>query len=103
MKKIFLLFLLLNFVAACQSTKDALTLQKKNTTDEFMIEKKSPLVLPPNFNELPVPDSEKISAKNNSVNNDDIESIVNKNKSLSNQTKNSKSTSLEKSILEKIE
>ena len=103
MKKIFLLFLLLNFVAACQSTKDALTLQKKNTTDEFMIEKKSPLVLPPNFNELPVPDREKISAKNNSVNNDDIESIVNKNKSLSNQTKNSKSTSLEKSILEKIE
>ena len=103
MRKIFLLFLLFNYVVACQSTKDALTLQKKNTTDEFMIEKKSPLVLPPDFNELPVPDKEKISSINNSVNNDDIESIVNKNKSSSNQTKNSKSTSLEKSILEKIE
>ena len=103
MRKIFLLFLLFNYVVACQSTKDALTLQKKNTTDEFMIEKKSPLVLPPDFNELPVPDKEKISSINNSANNDDIESIVNKNKSSSNQTKNSKSNSLEKSILEKIE
>ena len=43
MRKIFLLFLLFNYVVACQSTKDALTLQKKNTTDEFMIEKKKPV------------------------------------------------------------
>tara|TARA_B100000575_G_scaffold228781_1_gene189615 strand:+ start:140 stop:391 length:252 start_codon:yes stop_codon:yes gene_type:complete len=29
--------------------------QKKNNTDEFLVEKKSPLVMPPDFNELPIP------------------------------------------------
>jgi hypothetical protein len=29
--------------------------QKKNNTDEFLVEKKSPLVMPPDFDELPIP------------------------------------------------
>ena len=28
---------------------------KKNNTDEFLVEKKSPLVMPPDFDELPIP------------------------------------------------
>ena len=29
--------------------------QKKNSTDEFLVEKKSPLVMPPEYGELPIP------------------------------------------------
>jgi len=39
--------------------------QRKNSTDEFLVEKKKPLVMPPNYNELPEPDSSKISATEN--------------------------------------
>ena len=51
-------FILLNFIlllASCGTTKDAFVNQKKNSTDEFLVEKKSPLVMPPDYNELPIP------------------------------------------------
>ena len=42
MKKITLIFIALFFLASCQSTKDAFTLKKKSSADEFLVEKKSP-------------------------------------------------------------
>ena len=51
-------FILLNFVlllASCGTMQSAFENQKKNNTDEFLVEKKSPLVMPPNFDELPIP------------------------------------------------
>ena len=51
-------FILLNFIlllASCSTAKDAFVNQKKNSTDEFLVEKKSPLVMPPDYNELPIP------------------------------------------------
>ena len=42
MKKITVLFITLFFLASCQSTKEAFTLNKKKTTDEFLVEKKKP-------------------------------------------------------------
>ena len=40
----------------CQSLKDGLEGNKKSkTAEEFLIEKKNPLVLPPDFEELPEP------------------------------------------------
>jgi hypothetical protein len=51
-------FILLNFVllfASCGTVKNAFENQKKNNTDEFLVEKKSPLVMPPDFDELPIP------------------------------------------------
>jgi len=50
--------ILLNFVlllASCSTMKSAFVNEKKNNTDEFLVEKKSPLVMPPDFNELPIP------------------------------------------------
>ena len=55
MKKIIVIFITLFFLAACQSTKDAFTLKKKSSTDEFLVEKKNPLELPPDYGELPLP------------------------------------------------
>ena len=51
-------FILLNFVlllASCSTMKSAFVNDKKNNTDEFLVEKKSPLVMPPDFDELPIP------------------------------------------------
>ena len=55
MVKILLTFFILIILAGCQSAKDALTLKKKNNSDEFLVEKKSPLVLPPDYGQLPQP------------------------------------------------
>ncbi|MDC3036705.1 DUF3035 domain-containing protein, partial [Candidatus Pelagibacter sp.] len=62
--KNFLLLLIFIFLVSCGS--DALTLKKKSSTDEFLVEKKSPLVLPPNYGKLPVPDDISVTEKSNS-------------------------------------
>ena len=49
MKKILLLLFLIVFLSSCQSAQDAFTLKKKTSSDEFLVEKKSPLVMPPNL------------------------------------------------------
>ena len=51
----FYLFLIVILLSGCQSVKDGLTGQKKSNSDEFLIEKKNPLVLPPEFVKLPEP------------------------------------------------
>ena len=58
-RKIIYLSSILFLITACADTwgsvKRGLTGQKQNSTDEFLVEKKDPLVLPPNFEDLPVP------------------------------------------------
>ena len=98
--------LLLSFflcLTACQSTKDALTLKKKNTGDEFLVEKKSPLVLPPDYGELPTPGE--VTIKDEKTSDDDIQITLSNNELILKQEtiKNSKPTSIEESVLEKIE
>ena len=53
-RKYFLIFLLL-FLSSCQNVKNALSGKKYENSDEFLVIKKNPLVLPPNFNDLPTP------------------------------------------------
>ena len=101
MKKITVLFITLFFLASCQSTKEAFTLNKKKTTDEFLVEKKNPLVLPPDFGDLPVPEN----IENIKTNNDTSKNIITLNKEdLSNKKlkKDSELSSIEKSIMENI-
>src|SRR5210317_260792 len=45
----------------CSTIKEGFTSQKKNSVDEFLVEKKSPLVMPPDFEELPVPGVETVT------------------------------------------
>ena len=54
-KNIFYLVLMLASVSACQSVKDGLSGNKKSNSDEFLVKKKNPLVLPPEFDKLPAP------------------------------------------------
>ena len=67
MKK-FKFFILLNFVLlvySCSSVKEGFTNQKKNSSDEFLVEKKSPLVMPPDYKELPIPNQNNKEQKKN--------------------------------------
>ena len=65
MKKLKLLIFVL-FLNACTSVEDAakvLRNEKIQNTDEFLVEKRKPLVLPPDFSEIPEPGS--ITSNNN--------------------------------------
>ena len=64
-KNIFYLLLILVLFNACQSVKDGLTGKKQTNTDEFLVEKKNPLVLPPEFDILPRPKSSEEDNINN--------------------------------------
>ena len=57
MKKFILIILVFNFVYSCGSVSEGFKLKKDNTGDEFLVEKKNPLVLPPEFNDLPKPEN----------------------------------------------
>ncbi len=52
----FLIYILMFIIlSGCQNVKDTLSMKKKKSYDEFLIEKKNPLVLPPDFSKLPKP------------------------------------------------
>ena len=95
-------FITLNIVlmlCSCGTIKEGFTNQKKNSSDEFLVEKKSPLVQPPSYGELPIPSNEKTNKKNQTNN---IESLIIKKKN-DEKLKNIESDkNFEQSILEKI-
>ena len=58
--KIFKKIILLSFLyilTSCGTLKEGFKNQKKDSSDEFLVEKKSPLIMPPDYNELPVPNA----------------------------------------------
>ncbi len=57
-------FIFLTLLNSCGVIKDGFSLQKKDNADEFLVEKKNPLKLPPKFDELPFPKT------GNKINND---------------------------------
>ena len=57
----------------CGVVQQAFDPQNKNTSEEFLIEKKSPLSIPPSFEELPVPSNEKVDEESQLRN---IESLI---------------------------
>ena len=61
-------FGLLFLLSSCQSAREGLAGGKKNNTDEFLVQKKNPLVLPPDYNDLPLPKDYKIKDDQSSAN-----------------------------------
>ena len=103
MKKIFFLLIFAYVLSSCQSTKDAFSLKKKPSRDEFLVEKKSPLVMPPDYGKLPKPSDGNVNQKSKKLSNkDDIKKLLTNNDNSLSQEKNKKPSSIEKSILEKI-
>ncbi len=101
MKKIkSILFLVVVFFTfqSCETVKEGFTSQKKKSTDEFLVEKKSPLVMPPDFNELPLPKTSENNEENESENN--IEKLLSNNNST--ESSGVQDKNFENSIIEKI-
>ena len=101
MKKIkVMLFLTIVFFTfqSCQTIKEGFTSQKKKSTDEFLVEKKSPLVMPPDFNELPLPKISENIEENEPENN--IEKLISNNNS--SESSGVQDKNFENSIIEKI-
>ena len=97
-KKTILMFSLFFFLASCGGTFDSikrgLTGEKAASTDEFLIKKKDPLILPPDYENLPVPGDRTAS---------EIEKIPSFKETLEGTIEEtSSSSSVEGSILEKI-
>ena len=85
-------------LSSCGTIRDGFSNQKKNNSDEFLVEKKSPLVMPPDYNELPIPNDEKTEKETK-----DIKSLISKSKQEEiSEDLNKKNSSFEGSILKKI-
>ena len=97
-KKIIYFLFLLIFIASCttlDSVKRGLTGEKKKSSDEFLIKKKDPLILPPDFEDLPLPDE--ITTETEEISN------FEKTLETSMEETSSSSGSVEQSILKKIQ
>ena len=100
MKIILFITFLIFIVTSCTSMKEAgqvLRNEKIKTTDEFLVKKKQPLILPPDYDKIPEPGS------SNKIQNNDknkIRKILKQ--SESDQADMNKSGSVEKSIIDKI-
>jgi len=97
-------FFILLFLNSCGTIAEGLGGSKKKGSDEFLVEKKSPLVLPPSFGELPEPGKEPeeniIADKKDTS---DIEDIINQSSStITSEKSDDTKNSIEQSILKKI-
>ena len=97
MKNFWLLISVFLFIVSCGDVGKILRNEKIKTTDEFLVKKKGPLVLPPNYEVIPKPDTIKKKTENNQ---NKIKSILKTPKK--EKKKSINSLSIEKTILEKI-
>ena len=118
--KLFIIALTFLFiVSACAKLSEGMTGSKRSkSSDEFFVYKKKPLVLPPDFNDMPMPKptqkkqtqdndiEDLLGIKNQTQNNNDLNDIVdllrNKKKTNSNTSQSESDKSLENSIIKKI-
>ena len=101
--KTILLLIFLVFLNTCQSIKDGLGGRKQENSDEFLVEKKNPLELPPDYGELPTPRTDKDENKTSEKIDEEIEKLF-KNVEESESTTSTSDTnrSAEDFVLKKI-
>ena len=100
MKKNYIYLIFIIFLSSCASMKEAgkvIRNEKVSTTDEFLVKRKEPLVLPPDYNIIPEPESLKKSKQNEDQK---IRKILKA--PLEKSSGKSKSLSIEEKILENI-
>ena len=101
MIKIFFLITLLFVLCSCQGVKDALSGKKYENSDEFLVIKKNPLILPPNFNDLPTPEDVADVTQIENIENE-IEDLLSSIKDDEEVLESSSSSDTESFVLEKI-
>ena len=99
LKKITYILIIMHFVTSCADTfrnvKQGITGEKRESSDEFLVQKKDPLILPPDYENLPTPDDRAAAAE-------DITTFE-KNLGISIEDTSQTSSSVEESILKKIQ
>ena len=104
-KKIIIFLSSLLFLLSCSGAKDALQGKKRaDNSDEFLVEKKNPLTVPPDIDELPVPLDQEGQAEIDDQEDINIKKVlkIDENKDTNVESNNENQNSLEKTILEKI-
>ena len=101
MYKNFFLVISLLILCSCQNVKDALTGKKYENSDEFLVIKKNPLVLPPNFNDLPTPKDVTDTTQIENIENE-IEDLLSSIKDNNEVSESSSYNDTESFVLEKI-
>ncbi len=77
--------------------------KRSKSSDEFLVHKKKPLVVPPDFDDMPSPQKKEKDVQTLSTSNDGIEDLLNmKKKENDKNSQIGKDMSLEQSILKKI-
>ena len=97
-KNIILYFIALLFLYSCGTASDVgktLRNEKIRTTDEFLVKKRQPLSLPPDYEDLPEPGTQNSDKKNE----DDINKIL---KIPKKQSETKSSSTVEQSIINEI-
>ena len=88
-------------VTSCQSVKNALSGVKQENSDEFLVQKKNPLVLPPDFTDLPQPFEESSQVTEIQIE-EDIEKLLGMENKVEDTNNTSNSSSIESFVLKKI-
>ena len=92
-------------ISSCQSTKEALEGKKRSEQgDEFLVQKKNPLAMPPDYEKIPKPGNQEVSPKTFSENND-VKDLLNieESDSISKKVDDDSSENIESAIIEKIQ
>ena len=88
-------------LSSCNTVQKAFDPERKNSSEEFLVEKKSPLSMPPDFDKLPVPQN---NNKDNQDQSKDIELLITETDKSKKQLTETESSDkdFEKLILDKI-
>ena len=91
------------FLYSCQTAKEALGGKKRSEQgDEFLVQKKNPLAMPPDYEKLPTPGGKKVSPETFSKNSD-VKDLLNIDESALNNDGNDSLGDVESSIIKKIQ
>ena len=82
---------------SCSTVKEGFQNNKKNNSDEFLVEKKSPLVMPPDFDKLPIPST---NNENEEFTQNSLKEMIQKNNKSSASSNASKN--FQESLIDKI-
>ena len=93
-----ILFICIFFILlSCSTVREGFQNNKKNNSDEFLVEKKSPLVMPPDFDKLPIPST---NNDNEEFTQNSLKEMIQKNNK-SNVSSNA-SKNFQESLIDKI-
>ena len=104
MNKIYKSIILMIFLAttSCESVKSALGGSKMSNSDEFLVEKKNPLVMPPDYSSLPEPNLLEENASEEDPSKDVEKLVLSIEENLEEQDTTPSDNSIEEFVLKKI-